>query len=89
MSLRFSISPKIPVGPNYQVPFAEQIKSQADFTGAVGLINEAKQAEEIVASGKADMVLFARESLRDPNLALTFAHDLEEKQFSFQTNACA
>jgi 2,4-dienoyl-CoA reductase-like NADH-dependent reductase (Old Yellow Enzyme family) len=47
------------------------------MTGAVGLITEAKQAEEIVASGKADMVLFARESLRDPNLALTFAHDLE------------
>lgn len=69
---------KIPVGPNYQVPFADQIKSQAGIlTGAVGLITEAKQAEEIVASGKADMVLFARESLRDPNLALTFAHNLE------------
>jgi 2,4-dienoyl-CoA reductase-like NADH-dependent reductase (Old Yellow Enzyme family) len=69
---------KIPVGPNYQVPFADQIKSQAGImTGAVGLITEAKQAEEIVATGKADMVLFARESLRDPNLALTFAHDLE------------
>ena len=69
---------KIPVGPNYQVPFADQIKSEAGIlTGAVGLITEAKQAEEIVASGKADMVLFARESLRDPNLALTFAHDLE------------
>jgi 2,4-dienoyl-CoA reductase-like NADH-dependent reductase (Old Yellow Enzyme family) len=69
---------KIPVGPNYQVPFAEQIKAATGIlTGAVGLITEAKQAEEIVASGKADMVLFARESLRDPNLALTFAHDLE------------
>jgi 2,4-dienoyl-CoA reductase-like NADH-dependent reductase (Old Yellow Enzyme family) len=40
---------KLPVGPNYQVPFAEQIKSQAGImTGAVGLITEAKQAEEIV-----------------------------------------
>lgn len=69
---------KIPVGPNYQVPFAEQIKAATGIlTGAVGLITEAGQAEEIVASGKADMVLFARESLRDPNLALTFAHDLE------------
>ncbi|MBC5840427.1 NADH:flavin oxidoreductase/NADH oxidase [Flavobacterium sp. F-380] len=69
---------KIPVGPNYQVPFADQIKSEAGIlTGAVGLITEAKQAEEIVATGKADLVLFARESLRDPNLALTFAHDLE------------
>ncbi|MBX9888416.1 MAG: NADH:flavin oxidoreductase/NADH oxidase [Flavobacteriaceae bacterium] len=69
---------KIPVGPNYQVPFADQIKSEAGIlTGAVGLITEAKQAEEIVATGKADIVLFARASLRDPNLALTFAHDLE------------
>jgi len=69
---------KIPVGPNYQVPFAEQIRAATGIlTGAVGLITEAKQAEEIVASGKADMVLFARESLRDPNLALTFAHDLD------------
>jgi 2,4-dienoyl-CoA reductase-like NADH-dependent reductase (Old Yellow Enzyme family) len=71
---------KIPVGPNYQVPFADQIKSEAGIlTGAVGLITEAKQAEEIIASGKADMVLFARESLRDPNLALTFANDLQAK----------
>ncbi|NRT12355.1 NADH:flavin oxidoreductase/NADH oxidase [Flavobacterium sp. 14A] len=68
---------KIPVAPNYQVPFAEQIKKEAGIlTGAVGLITEAQQAEDIIASGKADMVLFARESLRDPNLALTFAHDL-------------
>ncbi|NRT14398.1 2,4-dienoyl-CoA reductase-like NADH-dependent reductase (Old Yellow Enzyme family) [Flavobacterium sp. 28A] len=69
---------KIPVAPNYQVPFAEQIKKEAGIlTGAVGLITEAHQAEEIVSSGKADLVLFARESLRDPNLALTFAHDLD------------
>jgi 2,4-dienoyl-CoA reductase-like NADH-dependent reductase (Old Yellow Enzyme family) len=40
------------------------------------LITEAAQAEEIIASGKADLVLFARESLRNPNLGLTFAHDL-------------
>ena len=67
---------KIPVEPNYQVPFAEQIKKETGIlTGAVGLITEAHQAEEIITSGKADMVLFARESLRDPNLALTFAHD--------------
>jgi 2,4-dienoyl-CoA reductase-like NADH-dependent reductase (Old Yellow Enzyme family) len=69
---------KIPVGPNYQVPFAQQIKKEsAMLTGAVGLITEAAQAEEIIASGKADLVLFARESLRDPNIALTFAHDLK------------
>jgi 2,4-dienoyl-CoA reductase-like NADH-dependent reductase (Old Yellow Enzyme family) len=56
---------KIPVGPNYQVPFAEHKTQAGIMTGAVGLITEAKQAEEIVASGKADMVLFSRESLRD------------------------
>ena len=65
------------MGPNYQVPFAESIKNETGIlTGAVGLITEAAQAEEIVASGKADLVLFARESLRNPSLGLTFAHDL-------------
>jgi 2,4-dienoyl-CoA reductase-like NADH-dependent reductase (Old Yellow Enzyme family) len=63
---------KIPVAPNYQVPFAEQIKKRKrNPTGAVGLITEAHQAEEIISSGKADLVLFARESLRNPYLALT------------------
>jgi 2,4-dienoyl-CoA reductase-like NADH-dependent reductase (Old Yellow Enzyme family) len=51
---------------NYQVPFAEQIKKKKGIlTGAVGLITEAHQAEEIISSGKADLVLFARESLRN------------------------
>ncbi|MFV8331778.1 NADH:flavin oxidoreductase/NADH oxidase [Flavobacterium sp. GSP14] len=69
---------QIPLGPNYQVAFAESIKNEAGIpTGAVGLITEAAQAEQIIASGKADLVLFARESLRNPNLGLTFAHDLE------------
>ncbi|RKS94885.1 2,4-dienoyl-CoA reductase-like NADH-dependent reductase (Old Yellow Enzyme family) [Flavobacterium limicola] len=69
---------QIPLGPNYQVPFAERIKNETGIlTGAVGLITDAAQAEEIVASGKADLVLFARESLRNPNLGLTFAHDLQ------------
>ncbi|RTY89991.1 NADH:flavin oxidoreductase/NADH oxidase [Flavobacterium sp. RSP46] len=69
---------QIPLGPNYQVPFAESIKKETGIrTGAVGLITNAAQAEEIVASGKADLVLFARESLRNPNLGLTFAHDLK------------
>ncbi|MFV8321801.1 NADH:flavin oxidoreductase/NADH oxidase [Flavobacterium sp. LB3P21] len=68
---------QIPLGPNYQVPFAESIKNETGIlTGAVGLITYAAQAEEIVATGKADLVLFARESLRNPNLGLTFAHDL-------------
>lgn len=69
---------KIPLGPNYQVPFAEKIKKDTGIlTGAVGLITEAIQAEEIIAGGKADLVLFARESLRNPNLGLTFAHELQ------------
>lgn len=69
---------KIPLGPNYQVPFAEKIKKDTGIlTGAVGLITQAIQAEEIIASGKADLVLFARESLRNPNLGLTFAHELQ------------
>lgn len=69
---------QIPVEPNYQVPIAERIKKEAGIcTGAVGLITEAAQAEEIIAGGKADLVFFARESLRDPNLGLTFAHDLK------------
>jgi 2,4-dienoyl-CoA reductase-like NADH-dependent reductase (Old Yellow Enzyme family) len=69
---------QIPLGPNYQVPFAERIKKEtAIMTGAVGLITASGQAEEIIASGKADLVLFARESLRNPNLGLTFAQELQ------------
>lgn len=68
---------KIPLEPNYQVPFAARIKKETGImTGAVGLITESGQAENIIASGKADLVLFARESLRNPNLALTFAEEL-------------
>jgi len=68
---------QIPLGPNYQVPFAEKVKKDTGIlTGAVGLITEATQAEEIIATGQADLVLFARESLRNPNLALDFAKEL-------------
>ena len=58
---------QIAVGPNYQVPFAEEIRREARVaTGAVGMITEAEQADEIVRSGKADLALLAREFLRDP-----------------------
>ncbi len=68
---------QISLGPNYQVPFAERIKKDIGIlTGAVGLITDADQSEAIVATGKADFVLFARESLRNPNLALDFAKEL-------------
>ena len=58
---------KIPLGPGYQVPLAHALKQATGVTTmAVGLITEAAQAEEIVASGKADMVALARGMLYDP-----------------------
>jgi len=58
---------KIPVGPGYQVQFAEQIKRDTGvLTGAVGLITDPQQADGIIREGKADLVLLARELLRDP-----------------------
>jgi len=58
---------KVPMGPGYQVPFAERIRRDAGIlTGAVGMITEAHQADEIIRSGQADIVLLAREMLRDP-----------------------
>ncbi|HNC24394.1 MAG TPA: NADH:flavin oxidoreductase/NADH oxidase [Opitutaceae bacterium] len=57
---------KIPVGPGYQVPLAERIRRDAGIaTAAVGLITEPAQADEIIRSGRADLVLLARASLRD------------------------
>lgn len=68
---------QIPTGPNYQVPFAERIKNEAKvLTGAVGLITEANQAEQVIRADQADLVLFGRESLRNPNLPLDFAKEL-------------
>ena len=58
---------RIPAAPDYQVPFAARIRHEAGVaTGAVGLITEPAQAEAIVANGDADLVLLARELLRDP-----------------------
>ena len=58
---------KIPVAPNFQVPFAEAIRRDAKIaTGAVGLITQPHQAQEIISKGQADMVFLARELLRDP-----------------------
>ncbi|MDE2317867.1 MAG: NADH:flavin oxidoreductase/NADH oxidase [Xanthomonadaceae bacterium] len=68
---------RIPLGPGYQVPFAAQVRHEAGMaTGAVGLITEAKQAEAIVANGEADVVLIARESLRDPYFPRRAAQEL-------------
>jgi len=68
---------KISIGPGYQVPFAERIKKEAKIlTGAVGMIDDANQAEEILYSGKADLILMAREFLRDPYFPLHAAKQL-------------
>lgn len=62
---------KIPVAPGYQVPFAAAIREQAGIpTAAVGKITEPEQANEIVTSGKADLVMLAREMLREPYWAI-------------------
>jgi 2,4-dienoyl-CoA reductase-like NADH-dependent reductase (Old Yellow Enzyme family) len=62
---------KIEVGPGYQVPFSERIRHEAHVaTGAVGLIVEPEQADEIVRGERADIVLLAREMLRDPYFPL-------------------
>jgi 2,4-dienoyl-CoA reductase-like NADH-dependent reductase (Old Yellow Enzyme family) len=68
---------KIPLGPAYQTPFAARIREEAGIrTGAVGLITEPEQAEEIIRSGKADIILLAREMLRDPYWPLHAARTL-------------
>jgi 2,4-dienoyl-CoA reductase-like NADH-dependent reductase (Old Yellow Enzyme family) len=68
---------KIPAGPGYQVPFAERIKNETGIlTAAVGFITQPEQAEEIIASKKADAVLLAREFLRDPYWPLHAAKKL-------------
>jgi 2,4-dienoyl-CoA reductase-like NADH-dependent reductase (Old Yellow Enzyme family) len=68
---------KIPVGPGYQVPFAERIRREAGLaTAAVGMITAPAQAEQIVSAGQADLVLLARELLRDPYWPLRAAREL-------------
>jgi 2,4-dienoyl-CoA reductase-like NADH-dependent reductase (Old Yellow Enzyme family) len=68
---------KIPIGPGYQVAFAERIRRDAGIlTGAVGMITEPHQADEIIRKGQADIVLLAREMLRDPYWPLHAAAEL-------------
>jgi 2,4-dienoyl-CoA reductase-like NADH-dependent reductase (Old Yellow Enzyme family) len=68
----------IPVGPGYQVPFAEAIRREAGIaTAAVGMIIEPAQAEQIIAAGQADAVLLARSMLYDPYWPLHAAEELE------------
>jgi 2,4-dienoyl-CoA reductase-like NADH-dependent reductase (Old Yellow Enzyme family) len=69
--------PDIPVGPGYQVPFAERIRTETGLpVGAVGMITDPRQAEDIVAGGSADAVFLARALLRDPHWPLRAANVL-------------
>jgi 2,4-dienoyl-CoA reductase-like NADH-dependent reductase (Old Yellow Enzyme family) len=71
---------KIPLKPGYQVEFAEKIRKETGvLTGAVGLITTPEQANEIIQTGEADVVLLAREMLRDPHFALRAAHVLGQE----------
>lgn len=68
---------KIPMGPGYQTPFAERIRNEAGIlTGAVGMITSPMQAEHILRTLQADLVLLAREMLRDPYWPLRAAREL-------------
>jgi len=78
---------KIPVQKNYQVPFARRIRQEADIrTGAVGLITEPGQANDIITGGDANLVLIAREFLREPYFALHAERELNggEKSWPLQ-----
>ncbi|MEO7275205.1 MAG: NADH:flavin oxidoreductase/NADH oxidase [Vicinamibacterales bacterium] len=66
----------IPVGPGYQVPFADELRKSGFVTGAVGLITSAEQAEHILRTGQADLIVLARALLKDPYWPLHAARTL-------------
>jgi 2,4-dienoyl-CoA reductase-like NADH-dependent reductase (Old Yellow Enzyme family) len=71
---------KIPVGPGYQVAFAERVRREAGVpTGAVGMITSPAQADQIIRSGQADVVILARQFLRDPYWPLIAARELGQE----------
>jgi 2,4-dienoyl-CoA reductase-like NADH-dependent reductase (Old Yellow Enzyme family) len=71
---------QIPVGPGYQVHHASTIRSEAGIpTAAVGMITQPWQADQIIRSGQADLVLLAREMLRNPYWPLHAAEELHQK----------
>ncbi|MGD0822682.1 MAG: NADH:flavin oxidoreductase/NADH oxidase [Desulfomonilia bacterium] len=71
---------KIPVGPGYQVVFAERIRKETGImTGALGLIVSPQQAETVIRTGQADVVVIARQFLRDPYWPLHAAAELKEQ----------
>jgi 2,4-dienoyl-CoA reductase-like NADH-dependent reductase (Old Yellow Enzyme family) len=68
---------QIPAGPGYQVEFSQRIRTATGiFTAAVGMITDAMQAETIVVTGQADLVVMARQLLRDPYFPLHAANEL-------------
>ena len=76
-----SANAEIPVGPGYQTRFAESIRKESGIaTGTVGMITEPAQAEHILRTGQADLILLARELLRDPYWPLHADDDLGGKQ---------
>ncbi len=73
-------SAQIPVGPGYQTPFAEQIRREAGIhTGAVGMITNASQADQMIRNGQADLILIAREFLRNPYWPIKAAQELHRQ----------
>jgi len=81
---------KIPLAPGYQVPFAERIRREAGIaTMSVGLIDKPEQAEQIVSSGQADLVVLARGALYDPRWAWHAAEALgAETQYAPKYRVC-
>ncbi|MFN8443808.1 MAG: NADH:flavin oxidoreductase/NADH oxidase [Caldilineaceae bacterium] len=72
---------KVPVGAGYQTPFAERIRREAGIpTAAVGMITQPMQADEIVRNERADVVLLARELLRDPYWPIHAAQVLHQRE---------
>jgi 2,4-dienoyl-CoA reductase-like NADH-dependent reductase (Old Yellow Enzyme family) len=77
------ISPgqQISIGPGYQVPFAERVRHESGvLTAAVGLITSPEQAEEILQAGQADLIVMARQFLRDPYFGLHAAQELGDAE---------
>jgi 2,4-dienoyl-CoA reductase-like NADH-dependent reductase (Old Yellow Enzyme family) len=71
---------RIPAGPGFQVPFAERVRREAGvMSGAVGMITAPEQADQIIRNGQADVVLLARELLRDPYWPLRAAYELRQE----------
>jgi 2,4-dienoyl-CoA reductase-like NADH-dependent reductase (Old Yellow Enzyme family) len=68
---------RIPLGPGYQTPFAERIRREAGIpTATVGMITDPVQADHVIRTGQADLVVLARELLRDPYWPLRAAREL-------------